>query len=100
MVVSDGRFVTHEVNGQIAFVVQNMTVNTDWDVWMDAGMAYAYSLADQRITTLEQALPAVRTTADSALQPTTTYSANGQQYTADELLKAMAELMTKTIVTL
>jgi hypothetical protein len=100
MVVSDGRFVTHEVNGQIAFVVQNMTVNTDWDVWMDAGMAYAYSLADKRITTLEQALPAVRTTADSALQPTTTYSANGQQYTADELLKAMAELMTKTIVTL
>ena len=100
MVESDGRFVTHEVNGQIAFVVQDMTVNDDWEVWMDAGLSYAYSLADQRITTLEQALPAVRTIADSALQPTTTYSANGQQYTADELLKAMAELMTKTIVTL
>lgn len=100
MVVSDGAFVTHDVDGQQAFVVQNMTVNADWEVWMDAGLSYAYSLANQRISTLEQALLAVRTTADSALQPTTTYSANGQQYTADELLEAMAELMTKTIVTL
>lgn len=100
MVVSDGKFVTHEVNGQQAFVVQDMTVNADWEVWMDAGLSYAYSLADQRITNLEQALPTVKATADSALQPTTTYSANGQQYIADELLQAVAELMDKTIVTL
>lgn len=99
MVVSDGKFVTHEVNGQQAFVVQDMTVNADWEVWMDAGLSYAYSLADQRITNLEQALLTVKATADSALQPTTTYSANGQQYTADDLLQAIAELMNKTIVT-
>ena len=83
MVVSDGKFVTHEVNGQQAFVVQDMTVNADWEVWMDAGMAYAYSLADQRITALE----------------TETYTANGKQYTRRQLLQAVAELMQKTIVT-
>lgn len=83
MVVSDGKFVTHEVNGQQAFVVQDMTVNADWEVWMDAGMAYAYSLADQRITALE----------------TETYTANGKQYTRQQLLQAVAELMQKTIVT-
>lgn len=83
MVVSSGKFVTHEVNGQQAFVVQDMTVNADWEVWMDAGMAYAYSLADQRITALE----------------TETYTANGKQYTRQQLLQAVAELMQKTIVT-
>lgn len=83
MVVSDGKFVTHEVNGQQAFVVQDMTVNADWEVWMDAGLSYAYSLADQRITALE----------------TETYTANGQQYTRQQLLQAVAELMNKTIVT-
>lgn len=83
MVVSDGKFVTHEVNGQKAFVVQDMTVNADWDVWMDAGLSYAYSLADQRITALE----------------TETYTANGKQYTRRQLLQAVAELMQKTIVT-
>ena len=59
----------------------------------------AYEAGNQRITELEQALPTVKNTADSALQPTTTYSANGQQYTADELLQAIAELMNNTIVT-
>ena len=83
MVVSDGKFVTHEVNGQQAFVVQDMTVNADWEVWMDAGMAYAYSLADQRITALE----------------TETYTANGQTYTRAQLLQAVAELMGKNLVT-
>lgn len=83
MVVSDGKFVTHEVNGQQAFVVQDMTVNADWEVWMDAGLSYAYSLADQRITALE----------------TETYTANGEQYTRQQLLQAVAELMNKTIVT-
>lgn len=100
MVVSDGKFVTHEVNGQQAFVVQDMTVNADWEVWMDAGLSYAYSLADQRITNLEQALPAVKTTADSALQPETTFvTEGGTSYTAAQLLQAVAELMQKTIVT-
>ena len=83
MVVSDGKFVTHEVNGQQAFVVQDMTVNADWEVWMDAGLSYVYSLADQRITALEAE----------------TYTANGQQYTRQQLLQAVAELMNKTIVT-
>lgn len=83
MVVSDGKFVIHEVNGQKAFVVQDMTVNADWEVWMDAGLSYAYSLADQRITALE----------------TETYTANGKQYTRRQLLQAVAELMQKTIVT-
>ena len=83
MVVSDGKFVTHEENGQLAFVVPSATVNADWEVWMDAGMAYAYSLADQRITALE----------------TETYTANGKQYTRRQLLQAVAELMQKTIVT-
>lgn len=83
MVVSDGKFVTHEVNGQQAFVVQDMTVTADWEVWMDAGLSYAYSLADQRITALE----------------TETYTAAGKQYTRRQLLQAVAELMQKTIVT-
>lgn len=100
IVVSDGKFVTHEVNGQLAFVVQSAAVNADWEVWMDAGMAYAYSLADQRITNLEQALPAVKTTADSALQPETTFvTEGGTSYTAAQLLQAVAELMGKNLVT-
>lgn len=99
MVVSDGKFVIQEVNGQLAFVVQSATVNADWEVWMDAGMAYAYSLADKRITSLEQALPTVKTTADSALQPETTFIAEGTAYTAAQLLQAVAELMGKNLVT-
>lgn len=45
-------------------------------------------------------LPAVKTTADSALQPETTFvTEGGTSYTAAQLLQAVAELMGKNLVT-
>ena len=36
----DGDFVTHSVNGYIAFVITSWTVSADWDVFMDASINY------------------------------------------------------------
>jgi hypothetical protein len=82
MVVQDGAFVVHIVNGRKAFVVADFTLNPDWEVWTDAGMSYAYAQLDA---------------AKLELSSVITY--NGQQYTVGQLLNAVASLIGKTLVT-
>lgn len=38
--IEDGDFVTHTVNGNIAYVITSWTLNTDWEVFMDASIGY------------------------------------------------------------
>lgn len=100
LVVQDGAFVTHTVNGVKAFVVSSFTLNSDWEVWMDAGMAYAYSSADARLSALENTtVPrlASRITVLENIPTSVTYG--GKKYTAAQLFAEMAKLMEKTVVT-
>ena len=91
MVTQGNAFVVHTVNGKIAFVVSNATPNTDWEIFTDASIEYW-------VESINTALATIRSKAGSAVQPTDTYTVNGQQYTVSELLQAVATLMPKTVV--
>ena len=36
----DGDFVTHTINGNLAYVITDWTLNSDWEVFMDASIGY------------------------------------------------------------
>lgn len=38
--VQDGEFVTHTINGNLAYVISDWTLNSDWEVFMDASIGY------------------------------------------------------------
>ena len=101
--VSGGAFVVETINGKIAFVVTNSTVNADWEVWTDAAIEYWIAQLAARATALETAdtaLAARITALETAIQQrpaSITYG--GVQYSATDLLTAIASLMTKQVVT-
>lgn len=101
LVVQDGAFVVHTVNGKIAFVVSNATPNTDWEIFTDASIEYWVESINTALAAKQDAisdLATIRSKAGSAVQPTDTYTVNGQEYTVSELLQAVASLMPKTVV--
>lgn len=81
--VDGNAFVTHTVNGKTAFVVTDSTLNSDWEIWTDAAIEYWISQLDGRVTSLENL--------------SVTY--DGTTYTLSQLMTAMAQLMSKTVVT-
>ena len=82
LVVSGGAFVVSQTqSGKIAFVVSDQTIHSDWEQWTDA--AIEYWVEQLNATKLE-------------MSSTMTYQ--GQQYTVQQLLEAVASLMQKTIV--
>ena len=89
MAVQDGAFVTHTVNGRIAFVVDDTTIHSDWELFTDASVEYWIKSLNARITTLEGAF--------GELVEGVTY--NGTTYTPKQLLTEVAKLMDKTVVT-
>lgn len=102
----DQTFVIEMVNGKMAFVVADTTLNVDWEVWTDAGIEYWIEAHNRRLAELETgqaamaadlptAIEQVRQVAVTALQPGTTFGG----YTVSQLLTAMATLMNKKIVT-
>lgn len=101
LVVQDGAFVTHSVNGKIAFVVSNATPNTDWEIFTDASIEYWVESINAALAAKQDAindLANIRSKANSAVQPTDKYTINGQEYTVSDLLQAVASLMPKTVV--
>jgi hypothetical protein len=101
MVTQGNAFVVHTVNGKIAFVVSNATPNTDWEIFTDASIEYWVESINTALAAKQDAisdLATIRSKAGSAVQPTDTYTVNGQQYTVSELLQAVATLMPKTVV--
>lgn len=101
LVVQDGAFVVHTVNGKIAFVVSNATPNTDWEIFTDASIEYWVESINTALAAKQDTISdisTIRSKAGSAVQPTDTYTVNGQQYTVSELLQAVASLMPKTVV--
>ena len=103
-----GQFVIDMVNGKRAFVIDDPAVHQDWEVWTDAGIEYWIALQDARMSALAEQkqdvisdLTTIRSNAAlavSALQMTSTVGYGGQTYTVQELLKAVASLMGKTVV--
>lgn len=77
MQTQNGAFVTHVVNGNIAFVTTGTTINSDWEVWTDASIPYALV---------------------SKLQLNSTLTVNGTSYTIQQLLEAVVQLMDKKVV--
>lgn len=80
---TDGEaFVTHTVNGKTSFVVADETLSSDWEIFTDASVEYWKETLETRVSALENL--------------SVTYE--GTTYTLAQLLTAMAELMTKTVV--
>lgn len=80
--VEGNAFVTHTINGKTAFVVTDPTLNEDWEIFTDASIEYWINALSERITSLEGL--------------SVTY--DGTTYTLSQLMTAMAQLMSKTIV--
>ena len=89
MVIENGAFVTHTVNGKIAFVVSNPSPNTDWEVISDASIEYWV----ESINASTADLSTIRSKANAAVKPTDTVTVNGVDYTVSQLLSEMAKLM-------
>lgn len=87
-------FVVNTVNGKIAFVVSDATVNSDWEIWTDAGIEYWVESINAAIADIAT----IRSNASSAVKPTDTITYNGTNYTVSSLLNEMAKLMNKTVV--
>ena len=86
LTTQNGAFVFNIVNGRKAFVIADSTLNADWEVWTDASIEYWISGLNTRLSALE------------AVTPVRTYTYNGQSYTAEQLLEAVATLMDKRVV--
>ena len=131
-VIESGAFVTHTVNGKIAFVISNAAPNTDWEIFTDASIEYWIeninaalqtkalasdltthtSNSDIHVTAANKStwngkqdaisdLSTIRSNASagaSAVQPTDTYSDGSTTYTVDQLLQAVADFMSNTVV--
>ena len=101
--VSGNAFVVNTINGKIAFVVTNATVDSDWEQWTDAAIEYWLNQLAARTTALENAdasLSARMDGIDTAMaQRPASITYGGVTYSVTDLLTAVAQLMTKKIVT-
>lgn len=88
------QFVIEQVNGKVAFVIDDPTVHQDWEVWTDAGIEFWIAQIGSSLTALAARVTALETTTATALQPTDTFGG----YQAQTLLTAVASLIGKTVV--
>ena len=94
LMTQDGIFVTNTVNGKIAFVVADATVNSGWEIWTDAGIEFWVESINAAIADITT----IRSNASSAVKPTDVVTYGGNEYTVSQLLGEMAKLMNKTVV--
>ena len=47
LMTQDGNFLYNEVNGHKAYIVADYTMDSDWEVWTDAGIDYHIERAEQ-----------------------------------------------------
>lgn len=115
LLVEDGHIVYDEdENGNIAFVVKDYTLSQDWEKWTDAGIPRTLQqMTDDQNTFManeraqmaafkqeirNDATQLIALAADSIKSSTKFTSSSGTQYTAEQLLQAMTELMDKRVV--
>lgn len=98
LTIQNGAFVTHSVNGKTAFVVSDETLNGDWIVWTDAAIEYWTQQLSQRTTALENARTALESRASALEDSIADVTYNGQSYTLQQLMQAMAQLMENSVV--
>ncbi len=98
LTMQDNQFVIHTVNGKTAFVIADPTVNSDWEIFTDAGIEYWVETMNARVSQLENDKVTLqnRCTALESITGDVTYG--GQTYTARQLIEAVAVLMEKTVV--
>lgn len=102
LTVEGGSFVVNIVNGKIAFVVSDPTVNQDWEVFTDAAIEYWVESLNAALAAKQDAindLETIRSNSQAAIKTTDQYIVGNESYSANELLQAVANLMSKTIVT-
>lgn len=101
LTVEGNAFVVNIVNGKIAFVVSDPTINQDWEIFTDASIEYWVeqintALAGKQATISD--IDTIRSNASAAIKTTSEYTAGNVTYTATQLLQAVADLMNKTVV--
>jgi len=47
LMTQGGNFLYNEINGHRAYIVADYTINTDWEIWTDAGIDYHQEKADR-----------------------------------------------------
>lgn len=102
LTIEDGSFVVNTVNGKIAFVVSDPTVHQDWEVFTDAAIEYWVVSLNAALAAKQDAindLEAIRTNAQNAVKTTDQYTVGEVRYPVSALLQAVANLMSKTLVT-
>ena len=102
LTIQDGSFVIETVNGKKAFVIANPAVNQDWEVWTDASIEYWVESLNAALSSKQATisdLETIRSNASNAIKPTTKYTVGNVEYTVDDILQAVANLMPKTLVT-
>lgn len=102
LVVQGGAFVTNTVKGKIAFVVSDSKIKEGWEIFTDASIEYWVESINAALAAKQDAindLAAIRSNAQSAIKTTDQYTAGNVTYSATDLLQAVANLMSKTLVT-
>lgn len=101
LVVQNGAFVVNSVNGKIAFVVADETINQGWEIFTDASVEYWVNSLNTALAAKQDAisdLATIRSNASAAVKKTDTYTRGNVSYTVDELLQEVTKLMSKTVV--
>ena len=115
LLVQDGHIVYDEdENGNKAFVVSDWTQSEDWEIWTDASIPRTLQLMTQQQETFmaaeradmaafkqeirNDAAQLIVLAAQSIKPGTKITSTGGTQYTVEELLVAVADLMNKKVL--
>lgn len=101
LVVQDGAFVTNVVNGKVAFVVADPTIKSGWEIFTDASIEYWVEALNAALSSKQGTISdieTIRSNSSAAVKPSDTYQVGNVSYTVDELLQAVANLMSKTVV--
>ena len=106
--VQDGHFVVDYEDGAPAFVVSDYTLDEDWEVWGDASvkrtLGQMQESLDESLDQMEHDMEAFISEAQvivqGSIKPTDIIenTAGTKQYTVQQLLTAMADLMDKAVV--
>ena len=51
----NNQFVTHTIDGRIAYVITDSTLDGNWEIWTDSGVEYSVHELDSRVNALEAA---------------------------------------------
>lgn len=101
LAVENGAFVVNIINGKISFVITNNTLNSAWEVFTDASIEYWINSINTALASKQDTisdLATIRQNAAAAIKADDVYTINGSTYTADDLLRAVLNLMPKTLV--